>query len=704
MQLTFKKIEFKNFWTFGNNKQEFVFAKDGIYNITGWNKDKSGADDRFRNGVGKSTLMQILHYALYGDSIGGQISLAGLINNVNRKGMEVALDFSVDDTNYRIERGRKPEYMRFYKQGEEYIDQSLGDSRDTQQVIEKLIGISSDLFCQTVLLTCQVPVYMKQPIAVRRNIIEQVLGFTAISEKVVKLKELIKQQKQDIENSRFEYEARVKANDTLRTTLNNQYELVVQQSEKWASDRENSVSLLKSNIDTLLKIDFEKEISDIKTYKEYMDGLEFNRQVDSNVSVLTNAVSVLKNSISNNESKISELCKMDLEAEKAAFAFNDDVSKKEKEALEIQVENTKTKQEEFKTQNTLDTLNKELNNLMIQNDSLAKATCPYCGSPLKNAQAMLEQNDKELCEKKQIIIQLQAQLEVFKDRYRKVPSVPEKKKTMYPSMEKLMEAISAIDNLKTENKGKEEQISEKEKEIGVLLATKKLFDAIPNKPTFNTTEEIAMMKANLENFKKQLEQLESDTNNPFEMQIEQLMEQINQIEDVPVNNITELELELEHQEMLLKLLNDPKSSVRQAIVEKSIGFLNQKIKDYLIKLNSEIYIEFKPDMSISMYKNGLEMGGVSSGEEGRISLALQFAFRDAWECLNGIHPNLLLVDEVLDRSGLDEAGVEAAVSCIMELKDRTRYVVSHNNAISDKIANTITIVKEGGFSYIDIGV
>ncbi len=329
MQLTFKKIEFKNFWTFGNNKQEFVFAKDGIYNITGWNKDKSGADDRFRNGVGKSTLMQILHYALYGDSIGGQISLAGLINNVNRKGMEVALDFSVDDTNYRIERGRKPEYMRFYKQGEEYIDQSLGDSRDTQQVIEKLIGISSDLFCQTVLLTCQVPVYMKQPIAVRRNIIEQVLGFTAISEKVVKLKDLIKQQKQDIENSRFEYEAKVRANDTLRTTLNNQYELIVKQSEKWVYDRNMAINQLKQNISTIEQYDLDKEAEKVKEYKTYLEAVEHNRQIDLKIKEQESRCVVLESAISTNKNKIDELCKIDLNAEKEAFKFNEEVSQKE---------------------------------------------------------------------------------------------------------------------------------------------------------------------------------------------------------------------------------------------------------------------------------------------------------------------------------------------------------------------------------------
>lgn len=114
----------------------------------------------------------------------------------------------------------------------------------------------------------------------------------------------------------------------------------------------------------------------------------------------------------------------------------------------------------------------------------------------------------------------------------------------------------------------------------------------PEKSVFENLEQIATLKANLEQYKKQLVDVEQNQKNPFDEQIEQMLEQINQIEDVPVNNITELETELEHQSMLLKLLNDPKSSVRQAIIDKSISFLNQKIKDYLIKLNSEIIWSF----------------------------------------------------------------------------------------------------------------
>ena len=699
MNLKFKKIGFRNFWTFGNALQEFTFAENGLYNIIGKNKDKSGEDDRNRNGVGKSTLMQILHYALYGDSIGSQITLSGLVNNINRKNLEVYLDFSINDVDYRIERGRKPEYMHFFKQGNEYVDESLGDSRDTQEVIEKLIGISSDLFCQTVLLTCQVPVYMKQKLDVKRSIMEQVLGISALSEKVVKLKALIKNQKQDIENARFEYDAQIRANDTLRTTLNNQYDLVSQQMEEWEENKQKKIEQSKAIIETISKYDLDKEEQKIVLYEKYNQDKAKNDEIDISIRGLENNIALLSDEIKKNEASMLALINIDLEKEKEAFLFNEEVDKKEKEAMTIKLENAKTQQEENNASLKLKNLETELNNLQIQNESLKKAACPYCGAPLKNAQEMLEQNEEEIRAKKQEVIEAKALIECFKDRYVKLPKIPEKKQTTYPTMEALLSAFNMIDKIKTDNKNKEDLIKEKKDSIEELKLKKIELKEV-ELPLIKSLNEIASLKASLEQNKAILEELSKETENPFKKQINQLMEQLNAIQDVPMNNLTEMELELEHQEMLLKLLNDPKSSLRQAILTKSLAFLNQKVTDYLIKLNSEIYVQFNADMSVSMYKNGLELGSVSSGEEGRISLALQFAFRDAWECLNGIHPNLLLIDEVLDRSGLDEAGVEAAVDCLLELKDRTRYIVSHNKTITEKISNSIVVEKEGSFSKI----
>ena len=57
--------------------------------------------------------MQALHYCIYGKSIGNKITLPTLVNNINKKHMEFSLSLNKDSVNYRIERGRNPQYLHF---------------------------------------------------------------------------------------------------------------------------------------------------------------------------------------------------------------------------------------------------------------------------------------------------------------------------------------------------------------------------------------------------------------------------------------------------------------------------------------------------------------------------------------------------------------------------------------------------------------
>ena len=201
--LTFKKISIRNFLSFGNVPEELDLTKSNYRVIVGKNKDKSDSDDD-ANGVGKSSFIAAIYFALFGQAPGNKINLPSLVNNINKKNMVVKLDFSIDDTDYTIERGRNPVILKFYKNGQEVVDESLGDSRDTQKEIEELIGISKDVFSQIICLTCNVPVFMEQPIGTQKEIIEKILGIDVISKKVVALKSLITETKNNVNNKQFE--------------------------------------------------------------------------------------------------------------------------------------------------------------------------------------------------------------------------------------------------------------------------------------------------------------------------------------------------------------------------------------------------------------------------------------------------------------------------------------------------------------------
>ena len=100
-----------------------------------------------RNGTGKTTIINALSYALYGNAL-TNIKRNNLINKTNSKGMLVTLHFEKGGIDYRIERGRSPNIMKFSINNEEQemVDESQGDSRKTQEYINTLLGMSHDMF------------------------------------------------------------------------------------------------------------------------------------------------------------------------------------------------------------------------------------------------------------------------------------------------------------------------------------------------------------------------------------------------------------------------------------------------------------------------------------------------------------------------------------------------------------------------------
>ena len=95
----FKKISVKNFLSVGEEPVVVDF-KPGLHIITGTNRDKQ---DR-RNGVGKSTIADAIHFAVFGSTM-RELKKENIVNNLIGKGCEVVLDFSVNDsektTDYR---------------------------------------------------------------------------------------------------------------------------------------------------------------------------------------------------------------------------------------------------------------------------------------------------------------------------------------------------------------------------------------------------------------------------------------------------------------------------------------------------------------------------------------------------------------------------------------------------------------------------
>jgi DNA repair exonuclease SbcCD ATPase subunit len=129
-----KKLTVKNFMSVGNSTQGIDFDRRDLTLVLGEILDLGG--DGSRNCTGKTTIINALSYSLYGQAL-SNIRKDNLVNKTNGKNMMVSLDFVVNGAEYRIERGRKPNVLKFYvnNKEQEITDDAQGDSRETQDSI-----------------------------------------------------------------------------------------------------------------------------------------------------------------------------------------------------------------------------------------------------------------------------------------------------------------------------------------------------------------------------------------------------------------------------------------------------------------------------------------------------------------------------------------------------------------------------------------
>jgi DNA repair exonuclease SbcCD ATPase subunit len=263
-----KNLTVRNFMSVGNQTQAIDFDKGQLTLVLGENMDLGGDDSGARNGTGKTTIVNGLSYAIYGQAL-TNIKKDNLINKINNKAMLVTVSFEKDGIDYRIERGRKPNLLKFTVNGHEQIqqdlDESQGDSRETQKAIEDVISMSHDMFKHLVALNTYTEPFLSMKASDQRAIIEQLLGITQLSEKAETLKEEIKRTKDAIAFENTKIETIKASNERILQSI----ESLERKKKLWDETNANSVNALEKSIELLEKIDIEQEISAHRERDEY---------------------------------------------------------------------------------------------------------------------------------------------------------------------------------------------------------------------------------------------------------------------------------------------------------------------------------------------------------------------------------------------------------------------------------------------------
>jgi DNA repair exonuclease SbcCD ATPase subunit len=323
-----KNLTVRNFMSVGNQTQAIDFDKGQLTLVLGENMDLGGDDSGARNGTGKTTIINGLSYAIYGQAL-TNIKRDNLINKINGKGMLCTVTFEKDGLEYHIERGRKPNILRFSINGQEQdltdLDESQGDSRETQKAIEEMMSMSHDMFKHLVALNTYTEPFLSMKAGDQRNIIEQLLGITLLSEKAENLKEQIRISKDAIatENTRIET---VKAsNERIQQSI----DALERKQRLWDDTQEKNLENILKSIDHLSHIDVEVEIA---AHKELAVFNQKRKDIDD----LTKAISRAELDEARETKQVEKLKKeiKDLEDHKCYACGQDLHDSKHEEVLE----------------------------------------------------------------------------------------------------------------------------------------------------------------------------------------------------------------------------------------------------------------------------------------------------------------------------------------------------------------------------------
>jgi len=246
------KVEWKNFTSYGNRKQELDLSNEtSLYQIVG------------ENGAGKTSISQVITFALYGKVEGKK--LKDIPNRINGNAWtRVTLD------NYGIEviveRGLDPNLFKLTVNGTEY---DKAGSRSIQEYLEDdIIGIPYYVFNNTLLLSINdFKSFIKMSPSDKRAIVDKIFGFHILNQ----MRDVIKTESRKI---RQVLDNTIGKISSLETSIQNSYNEMESLSEEIQQQTLEKLEELKTSLEKFnslrdhhkeLIVDFKKEEETLKS-------------------------------------------------------------------------------------------------------------------------------------------------------------------------------------------------------------------------------------------------------------------------------------------------------------------------------------------------------------------------------------------------------------------------------------------------------
>jgi DNA repair exonuclease SbcCD ATPase subunit len=680
-----KNLTVKNFMSVGAATQAINFDRKDITLVLGENLDLGG--DGSRNGTGKTTIINALSYALYGNAL-SNIRKDNLVNKTNGKNMLVSLEFAVNGAEYRIERGRKPNVLKFYVNNEATVatDEAQGDSRETQDAVERIMNMSHDMFKHVVALNTYTEPFLGLKANDQRTIIEQLLGITLLSERADAIKELARGTKDSVSQEEFRIRAVVEANSRIAE----QIESLRRRRVLWQKKQDSDLEYLATQYADLTQINIEAELlahRDLAVYSQQKTAQDAHTAL---VARQTAWRQKQFRDVADFRANYDLLSHIDIEAELAAHAALAAHTHQAKNTADIEKLITRCRADEIREQAAVAKLGAEITELEAHK-------CYACGQEFHDGshEAVLEDKRKTLQEAELQAAATNNQLIEHTAALAALGVLGAKPVTHYRTEAEAIRHSSELENIQKQIDAKLAELDPYAEQI--LEYIEVVLGAQPV-THYDTEAKAVTHMSQVANLLQQITTKTAEAD-PYTDQIEDMTNQA--LQTVSYDALNDLNRLQEHQDFLLKLLTSKDSFVRKKIIDQNLSYLNARLTHYLDRIGLPHTVKFQNDLSVSIEELGreLDFDNLSRGERTRLILSLNFAFRDVWESLYS-PINLLFVDELID-NGLDTAGVENALALLKRMsreRHKSIWLVSHRDELSGRVENILKVVKENGFT------
>lgn len=715
-----KSVSIKNFFSYGPQETVIDLSGNGTTSISGC------------NGVGKSTIIEAMLFALYGKT--RQEKVADVVNRSVGKDCKVSVEFVGDDDEvykvlrYRAHTTHKDKVYLF--KGDKDI--SSKNASDTNEQIIDYFGMPYVAFVNsTVFSTEFYSNFFAANNTDRLNIFENILSLKEISYFYEEVKKIIKEIEESEIESKMKYtesNTKVESAQENLDTYNKQAKEKLLQLKSEKEDAQRAIEEAKAALKELGAIDVVAE-------KAKLSNTTLNEEYEKQINEKKKLYDEL-NAFNTFPEEESELL-----VKYGDFDFND--NKKKEEKYKSDLETIRTRESGIdKAKLQLDSSMEKIRTLKSQKESSEKdlekqkkdlekvkdAICPYCGNKMdaeetakkreiidkkiKELEGDIEDFEKQLKEEKVNLTEFKdtydtlladvnlirenldknfvANSDLIKEKYlNALKHKTEFDKTYEENCKKQKELLIEIDELK-EKKSKLEISKYTESYLNSIEEEIKKQEDIIAKSNTTIASVNAAVKSTYD--KDYVEKIKSDIESLKEKAVF-AKEQLEVIED-----------DKKHYEYLKECCSNKSNGFKKFFIGEMIPVFNEKINQYLPFFfnNKKIEVSFDKDLVETIKCDGQKItyASLSCGQKTRMEIAAAFALFGLSRVFFSNQSGLLIVDELLDR-GLDEFGIKASLSILEGFaQDSKVYVISHNKTVTENITDVIEVkADENGFSY-----